>query len=372
MKTINVLQFICPTGFYGAERWVLALANNLDPSKVRCDLAVTKESQSQDLEIYHQFPKDIGEAFEVPLNGRFDFSAISKLCQLIKERNIDIIHTHGYKSDILGVIAAKRCGIKAISTPHGFGEAKDFKLKFYIKVGFYFLRLFDKIIPLSKQLLDEVSRFGVSKDKLLYIQNGVDLSEIDKFHKKDNDGFPEQTAKKTIGFIGQMIPRKKITHILDIFNLLWVKNHNINLILLGDGEQREGLEKYARTLPSSADIKFLGFRKDRLEQLGNFDLFVMTSSSEGIPRCLMEAMAMEIPVAAYEIPGIDQLITHNQTGLLASYGDKEKLSSYWERLLNDKPYAKSLTAAGRDFVLNNFSAKRMANEYSDIFTSLIK
>jgi glycosyltransferase involved in cell wall biosynthesis len=84
----------------------------------------------------------------------------------------------------------------------------------------------------------------------------------------------------------------------------------------------------------------------------------------------MEAMAMEIPVAAYEIPGIDQLITHNQTGLLASYGDKEKLSSYWERLLNDTDYAKLLAANSRQYVLENFSAKRMADQYCDIFYNL--
>ena len=81
------------------------------------------------------------------------------------------------------------------------------------------------------------------------------------------------------------------------------------------------MEKLALTLPSAESIHFLGFRNDRLELLSQFDLFVMASSDEGIPRCLMEAIAMDIPVAAYNISGIDQLVMHEKTGLLAKYGD---------------------------------------------------
>jgi len=184
MRKTNVLQFICPVGFYGAERWVLALANNLDGKKVRCDLAVTKESPIQNLEIVRHFPSGEGKAFEIPLKSRFDLSAVSKLCRLICDRDIDIIHTHGYKSDILGLLAAKKTGIKAISTPHGFGEAKNFKLKVYIRLGCFSLKFFDKVIPVSRQLLDETASFGVDPSKLVYVQNGVDLKEVDEIRAK--------------------------------------------------------------------------------------------------------------------------------------------------------------------------------------------
>ncbi len=102
MRKINVLQFICPTGFYGAERWVLALNNNIDPEKVRSYLAVTREANSQ-LEIVNHFKSDEGKAFEIEVNSRFSISALISLCKLIKDTKIDIIHTHGYKSDILGI-----------------------------------------------------------------------------------------------------------------------------------------------------------------------------------------------------------------------------------------------------------------------------
>ena len=169
-----------------------------------------------------------------------------------------------------------------------------------------------------------------------------------------------------------MISRKNIFDILDIFNTLCTQHNNLKLTLLGDGEQREALEKYSLELPYANKVEFLGFRDDRLELLQSFDLFVMTSSLEGIPRCLMEATAMGIPVAAYDIAGIDQLITHEKSGLLAKLGDKETLLKYWETLLFDTKYADTLADNARQFVNTHYSGQRMANEYTELFESMVK
>jgi len=372
MSKINVLQFICPVGFYGAERWVLAIANNLDPEQARCDLAVTEESAKQDLSIVTQYPKIEGKAFRIPMRSRFDLAGISQLCTLIREREIDVIHTHGYKSDILGLIAAKRCGIICVSTPHGFGKPSSRKLKAFIRLGAFCLRFFDKVVPLSQQLYDECLQYGVPEKKLQYVQNGVDLKEVETFRITKTDQPRRDDDEIIIGFIGQMIPRKKIDHILEIFNTLCLNHSNLRLQLLGDGESRQALETQANKMPCSDKVEFLGFRNDRLEKLKNFDLFVMSSSDEGIPRCLMEAIAMETPVAAYNIRGIDQLLSHNETAMLAPYGDKKALQECWENLLLDQTKAKQLAFQGRQFVLEHFSADRMAKEYMEIFQALVK
>jgi glycosyltransferase involved in cell wall biosynthesis len=96
----------------------------------------------------------------------------------------------------------------------------------------------------------------------------------------------------------------------------------------------------------------------------------MTSTLEGIPRCLMEACAMEIPVSAYDIAGIDQLITHNESGLLAPLHDREQLLLDWQSLLNDEARAQRLAANAKAFVEKHFSAQRMADEYLDLFERL--
>ena len=158
---------------------------------------------------------------------------------------------------------------------------------------------------------------------------------------------------------------------MDIFDKLWKKYNNLQLTIVGDGVFRNRLVNYATQLKSSKAIKFLGFRQDRLNILENFDLFIMTSSYEGVPRCMMEAMAMNIPVAAYDIPGIDQLIMHNETGLLAEYEDKDELTTYCEKILFDRKLSEKLKFNARLLIKNKFSAERMSDEYIKLFHSLL-
>ncbi|WP_338518247.1 glycosyltransferase [Alteromonas gracilis] len=360
---MKVLQFICSTGFYGAERWILALTKHM-PDDVESHLVVTLEPGTEDLELVKQFSA-LGKTHHIEMRNRFDLGAINKLAELIKANGIDLIHTHGYKSDILGVFAARKAGIPCVVTPHGFENAADFKLRTFIWLGCQSMRLADKVVPLSKQLMQDVKKFGIKAPKLEYIQNGVDLSEVEAVRQTK---IPKPTGTtKRIGFVGQMISRKNIKAILDCFNTLYSYRKDIELVLLGDGESRQELETYSNTLSSKNAIQFLGFRDDRLELLKDFDLFVMTSTLEGIPRCLMEACAMEIPVSAYDIAGIDQLITHNKTGLLAPLHDIDQLQKDWVTLLDDKEYAQQLAESSRLFVEDNFSAKRMASEYYTLF-----
>ena len=372
MRKVKVLQFICPTGFYGAERWILTLLKNLDQNQIKSALAVTVEPEQGQLEIVDQHKRIGIDVFELPMSGRFDYKVIGRLCQLIRKEQFDIIHTHGYKSDILGLIAAKLTGIKSIATPHGFENASDWKLQAYIYVGNQFLKRFDRVVPLSQQLCVDVEEIGVKNSRVVYIQNGVDLDEVEVQRNREVDSSLKGKDVKRIGFIGQMISRKNIDDILNIFDSLAGEYSNIELKLLGDGEERARLETMASGLSSANKIEFLGFRDDRLEWLQTFDLFVMTSTLEGIPRCLMETMAMGVPVAAYNISGIDQLVKHDDTGYLAPLEDSVQLKTCWETLLFDKGVAARVSQSARQFVLEEYSGSRMAKEYTELFVSLME
>lgn len=371
MAKIRVLQFITPAGFYGAERWVIALANNIDHDKVVCDLAVSKESEQQDLSVATHYPEDAGMVHYLPMRGRFDWRVIDQLVRVIRERQIQVIHTHGYKSDILGLLAARRAGITCVSTPHGFSGNVGFKLATFIRIGTFMLRYFDAVVPLSEELVEDMQRFSVPKAKTRFIRNGVDLKEIDAALL----ALPErktERAEKVIGFIGQMIPRKGVQHLLHAFDRLYQNDTSLRLQLLGDGTQRPELERIAAELPSHDAIAFLGFRSDRLELLADFSLFVMTSSLEGIPRCMMEAMAVGIPVVAFDIPGVDQLIEHEVTGLLAPLGDVAALAESCRRVLTEPELAAKLTQKARQKIDDLYSARRMASEYETLFAQLLQ
>ena len=365
---MKILQFNCSTGFYGAERWVLALARHL-PDDVKSELAVTLEPGTEDLQLVREFMA-LGKTHQIPMNHKFDISVVDRLCKMIKDNDIDIIHTHGYKSDIIGVWAARKAGIPCVVTPHGFENAADIKLRLFIWAGCKAMKYADKVVPLSKQLLADVKKFNVPQDKLAYIQNGVNLSEVETVRLTKHER--PASSIKTIGFVGQMISRKNIQALLRVFDRLYQQRQDIQLVFVGDGDSRPELETFAAQLPSNQAIQFLGFRNDRLQQLRDFDLFVMSSTLEGIPRCLMEACAMAIPVSAFDIPGIDQLITHKETGLLAPLHDEEQLLNDWQVLLDDTDYATGLANNAKRFVEKHFSAQRMADEYYDLFKSLVK
>ena len=372
MEKINVLQFICPSGFYGAEMWILGLTKYLNQERINCQLAITRESEGQNLELYNRFTSLGLNAHQLLMRGRFDPRVVRKLCQLIKENQIKIIHTHGYKSDILGIIAARLTGIKAVGTPHGFENAPNRKLQLFIHLGCRALKHFDRVTPLSEELKSDMERIDIRANRLKLIMNGVDLAEVEE--EKNNPSTPiyPDGGEKKIGYVGQIAYRKNVGDLLNAFNMLYQEHKNVRLILIGDGPQRKELEERSRNLDSSGKIEFRGFRNDRLRYLKEMDLFSITSSLEGIPRCMMEAMVMEIPVAAYDIPGVNKLIIQEQTGLMAPFGQVEALKRCWERLLYDKEFSSRIARNGRKHVVENFSAKRMAEEYMNLYEEMVK
>ena len=370
--SLRVLQFITPSGFYGAERWVLALANNLPAGSQTCDLVVTKEGSEQDLSVAALYPESAGRVHYIAMSNRFDLSAVSQLVTIINNRKIDIIHTHGYKSDILGLLAARKTGIKIVSTPHGFSNNVGWKLRLFIRLGLFALKFVDKVAPLSEQLVFDLKRYGIKDKQLHFIENGVDLTELAPYRKTIPAKDFSAGSGLHLGYIGQLIPRKGLADLLQAFNLLWQRFPDSKLTLIGEGSQRSELEALAKTLPAASAISFLGFRGDRIVLLKDFDAFALTSSLEGIPRCLMEAMAVGVPVVAYDIPGVDQLITHESTGLLAPLGDWQQLANHLIRLAAEPELANKISLAARQLVDQRFSAARMAAEYQQLFLELLQ
>lgn len=368
---INVLQFTCPSGLFGAEMWILALAKHLNPDKVNCQLAVSHESGTQDLQLLERFSELGLDAHQIRMSGRFDPRAVTKLVRLMQRECIDVLHTHGYKSDILGLLAARMAGVRVLATPHGLENVKDLKLQTYIKLGGLALRRFDRVAPLSEGLVEDMARIGVPEHRTRFIRNGVDLQEVRQEYERPLERAGQSGEDKSIGYVGQLSHRKNLGAMIDAFDLLSRDHGNVRLVLVGDGPKRIELERKARALKCSDRILFLGYRSDRLRVVRELDLFCMTSSLEGIPRCLMEAMAMRVPVAAFNIPGVEELIVDGETGFLAPFGDIQALKACWERLLFDKELAGTVAKNGQAHVTRKFSAKRMAEEYTHLYREMV-
>lgn len=365
--SIRILQFICPTGYYGAERWINALVSANTDDAIEYHIAITDEPESSD-EVLKRSNLPHYKQHRVRMSGKFDMLAIIRLSKLLKEKKIDVIHTHGYKSDILGVVAARLAGVRSVCTPHGFENADDTLLQIYMWLGGKAFHWFDQVCPLSQDIEQTVvRRYGVNPDSVRLINNGVDLSEIESAIASTEH---RHSQEFTIGYIGQLISRKNLGATIEAFAIFYEQHRNARLILIGDGPEKQALVEQVEDLGVSDAVDFLGFRDDRLKYLPAFDIFALTSSLEGIPRCLMEAMAAKVCVTAFDIPGVDVLVKPDQTGILIPYGDVRSLAQAWTDLMMSPETRLRLAAAGQSCIYSGFSASAMAERYATLFKNL--
>ncbi len=370
-KPLKILQLGSPTAIYGAERWILALIKHLDPQKITSIVGVIRDDPGQDAQLCREAEKLGFQTVEFKGYGKISFSAVKALRQYIRNHEIDILHTHFYKTDIAGLLAVQGTECKIVSTPHGWSTRADYKLMCYElldRLSFFFM---DAVVPLSADILSPLKKLPGLRKKLHLITNGVDISEV----KKTTDVSTEITNIKTrdqfvIGYIGQLIPRKGLKILLHALQLLNIQNSSWCLFLVGEGDQRTELEHLAAELGIAEQVHFMGFRPDRLNFLRGFDVFVLPSRLEGIPRCLMESMAAKIPIIASDIPGCNDLIIHNKTGLLFQLDNVELLAKQLREILNSPERLTTLKEAAYKTVTEKYSANRMAEEYSTLFENL--
>ena len=371
MKKLNILQLGSPTGLFGAERWILALIKYLDKTRFNIHVAAIKDHPSLDVPLCRE-AKSIGFSTKVfEAYGRFNFSAIKQVRKFILENNIHIIHTHAYKQDIIGILASINTNCKTITTPHGWSKKADFKLMIYETINKLIFPFFDAVVPLSEELYKSCLKIPFLKSKLHLIKNGVDIEEI-KNTKNIAEEILELKKNKTfiIGYIGQLIPRKGLDILFTA--LKDIKEINWHLFIIGEGEEKNRLISMSKGFGIDSRIHFTGFREDRLSFLKGFDVFILPSRLEGIPRCLMEAGGMGIPIIASRIPGCTDIVINNKTGLLFTPDDPVSLKNTILKMAHNNELRKSLGQNVSLFIEKNYSAKKMAKEYEELYHKLIK
>jgi glycosyltransferase involved in cell wall biosynthesis len=142
-------------------------------------------------------------------------------------------------------------------------------------------------------------------------------------------------------------------------------------VVAGEGPERAALESRARELGVSSQIIWLGYRDDIADLLACSDLFVLPSLFEGLPVALLEAMAAGRPVVASAIAGIDEVVAHEQTGLLVPPADSLALAGTIRAVLADPARAGRLALAGQTHVSHEFSVERMLTQLTDCYLDLV-
>lgn len=368
-KKIKVLQLGSPIGLYGAERWILALVNNINKIEIENTVAVILDDPNLNADLCAEADKMGVSTKIIEAYGKINFSAVKKLKEYILKNGIDILHTHGYKTDLIGLLATRGTPCKVMTTPHGWSKNAGFKLKIYETLDRLSFCFFDAVVPLSQEIYNSLKYIPCLKKKLHLILNGVDIIDIASVNAiademldwKAHDYF-------IIGYIGQLIDRKGLDILLK--SLSKINLNRWRLAIIGDGPEKFELVQLAHNLKLENQVRFFGFRKDRVSLLKGFDVFVLPSRLEGVPRCLMEAMAANIPIIASDIPGCRDLIKQDDTGLLFKLDDADGLCQAIKKLFDDKNLRYELSTNAKKMVENEWSASAMAERYRKLYDEL--
>jgi glycosyltransferase involved in cell wall biosynthesis len=301
--------------------------------------------------------------------------SILELGRLMRREQYDLVHTHSPVASVLGRVAAKLAGIQRIVyTAHGFyfhEHMPRHKYALYHGIEKSVAQLTDRILVQSQEDYDTAVTTGVgSAEKIRYLGNGIDLSRFDPAANNDGSrarlrrelGVPEGRSP-ILGTTGRITEEKGLGELVEALSLLHRDFPEAHLIVIGGQLSTERDAFQDKLVDFIADqgleshVTFTGFRSDVPELLGLLDLFVLPSYREGLPRSLLEAMAMELPAVATNIRGCREAVVDEVTGLLVATKDAPELAKAARSVLADPDLARRFGKAGRERVISTFDER---------------
>jgi glycosyltransferase involved in cell wall biosynthesis len=302
----------------------------------------------------------------------FDFKAYREIEKIIKQSQPGIVflHTSAYIFPAKKAALASGKKIKIVVR-----ETQPNHLKTKLEwIGLSFALLFaGKVVFLSTEYRDAIKKklwLLFSNKRTAVIPNGVDLNVYKPVVKAASLPFIK------IGMQSRLSETKDHATLIEAFAILIKKNQfekPVKLMLAGDGNCRSALEKQAAALGIHNKIEFTGMLEEA--QLPGFindlDIYVHATLGETMSTAIMQVMACRLPIVASDVLGVNNMIKHNQNGLLVPAKDPEKLSQAMALLIQDTTKAGELAGNAFTFATENYSNKKMLNSYNTIFKALV-
>lgn len=374
--TENILQLHDSAGLYGAETVILSLSKAMRQTKYNPILGCIMTNQKEP-ELAKVAETSALDVVHFPMRKNLDPFVVKKIHHLLRKRHIKLIHAHGYKSNLLGLIASKAYGIPIITTNHLFPPMPldDRKLQLYSKFDAYFtMKQLDKIVAVSEEIRQKLLKTGLKESNTVTIENGIDLDLYGSSTKFDKPSFRRalgiSSDSLVIGSLGRLTPQKGYTFLLEAARKILSNNIPFVLLIAGDGFLRAQLEEYAAKLAMEENVKFVGFRKDPHNLLKIMDIFVLSSFDEGLPMGMLEAMAARIPVVVTSVGDIPKVIQNNKNGILVQPENSDMLAERIAYLLNNTSLRYELSRNAFETVSRYHSKEAMCNKYLDLYESL--
>lgn len=360
----NVMQVTHDLAVGGLQQVVVNLCRHIDRSVFDVSVVCLRDLGS----ISGQVKKLGIEVSLISQLKKIDYFAFLKLACIMKKKKIDIVHTHNTQPFIDGTLAALLAGVKTIvHTDHSRVFPDRRRYMFAERVMSYFAY---KVVGVSDAVVRNLIQYEkISRAKMLIIPNGINVADhemnIDDIGKRRDLGLDDTSP--ILGIASRLCKVKGLTYLLKAMCDIRVVYKNAKLLIIGDGPEKYELEKEARALNLHDQVLFLGERTDVQQLLKVLNIFVLPSISEGMPICLLEAMASGCPVIASRVGGVPEMIENGKTGILVEPANVSALANAILSLLGNEPMRRSMSIEGRRVVRERFCALKMTKAYEQLY-----
>lgn len=300
---------------------------------------------------------------------KYDPRSIFKIADFFSRRDIALVHTNGYKADIICGLAAKLRGIPSVKTEHGMLEpapslAKQIKLNANINLARALSpRLFRAIVFVSEDLS---KRVGPSWKRKYVIHNGIG-------NLPENGNVPGElsAADFNLGIVGRLSKIKGHVYLFQAIEKLR-EAYAIRLNVFGSGPLETALKGYCEQRGLTERVRFLGFRRDIYDCMAALKIFIMPSLNEGTPYALLEAMYLGLPIVASKVGGLKEILSDNNDALLVPPSDSDALARAILHIYENPEEGARLGANARRKVMQKYRIEHMAGKYLEVFREVLK
>jgi len=333
-RRIRVALMLTPVEFGGAERVCLTLLKNINRERFEVVPILFTRPYEGDSLFVRDLNKEGYECREIPvaLQEKGDYLRVARCYKLVwrhvRTRDFDLLHTHGYLADIVGIPIARFNGMPTLSTCHGYIPT-TWKVRLYNTLDRIVLRFGTKVLAVSEAIKQDLENSGLSPERVQVVVNAVgstpnrDMAPADREAGRKRHGI--LGTDFVLGYVGRLNAEKGLKHLLAACAELVTSGVPLRVLIIGEGPQRNELEQLSRQLGLGDRVIFVGFQEDVAHWFPCMDVFVLPSLTEGTPMALLEAMAAGVPAVASGVGGVPQIIKHGETGMLVSPGRAEEI-----------------------------------------------
>jgi len=378
-KKIKVVHIITLLELGGAQENTLYTCEHLDKNKFDVILICGKggilDDKTKNIKTY--FVKELVREI-CPL---YDLLAFIKIYKILKKEKPDIVHTHSSKAGIIGRWAAYLLRttdfgvrtIKIVHTFHGFGfnnYQNYFVRKIYILAELLTAKITDKLVAVSYENISKGLKNKIGNElQYAVIRSGIKLQDyqinIDVEKKKKEFAIINENV---VGMIACFKKQKAPLDFIKTAKLVCAEKSDTKFILVGDGVLRKQIEDEIKKLNLEKNVILTGWRKDSNEIIKIFDVFVLTSLWEGLPRVIVESMSAGIPVVATYIDGTKEIVREGLTGFVVHPHETEKMAERILRLLNNADLRKKFSQEAKKRV-QEFDIDLMVSQQEKLYLS---